>query len=208
MIQENSSTYPDNPLISFFPWRNRTCEEVQRRVKIVRQLMTLVVFKLKSNCSDFRYESNGIFVLGVGFFFLQTNFDFLTSHFWRNFFISFKRYCCPELKFEKIFHLWSFFVKLWGFKDCHFDQLGTINARDISRYSRVSGELIRLRNRSKLVERSLFAIIDLLQGAKSILLCSIWRVGGWFLFLKNSNFRKKNFIIFFSFNFLNVITAP
>ena len=26
------------------------------------------------------YESNGIFVLGVGFF-LQTNFDFLTSHF-------------------------------------------------------------------------------------------------------------------------------
>ena len=36
-------------------------------------------------CSDFRYESNGIFVLGVGFF-LQTNFDFLTSHFWRNFF--------------------------------------------------------------------------------------------------------------------------
>ena len=57
-----------------------------------------------SFCSDFRNESNGIFVLGVGFF-LQTNFDFLTSHFWRNFFISFKRYCCPELKFEKIFHL-------------------------------------------------------------------------------------------------------
>ena len=35
----------------------------------------------KSYCSDFRYESNGIFVLGVGFFFLQTYFDFLTSHF-------------------------------------------------------------------------------------------------------------------------------
>ena len=34
----------------------------------------------------------------------------------------------------------------------------------------VSGELFRLRNRSKLVERSLFAITDLLQGAKSILL--------------------------------------
>ena len=46
----------------------------------------------------------------------------------------------------------------------------TINARYISRYKRVSGELIRFRNRSKLVERSLFAIIDLLQGAKSILL--------------------------------------
>ena len=40
-----------------------------------------------------------------GFFFLQTNFDFLTSHFLRNFFISFKRYCCAELEFEKIFHL-------------------------------------------------------------------------------------------------------
>ena len=74
---------------------------------------------------------------GGFFFFLQTNFDFLTSHFWRNFFISFKRYCCPELKFEKIFHLWLFFVKLWGFKDCHFahfDQFGTINARYNSRY--------------------------------------------------------------------------
>ena len=29
--------------------------------------------------SDFRYESNGIFVLVVGFF-IQTNSDFLTSH--------------------------------------------------------------------------------------------------------------------------------
>ena len=74
---------------------------------------------------------------GWVFFFLQTNFDFLTSHFWRKFFISFESYCCPELKFEKIFHLWSFFVKLWGFKDCHFghfDQFGTINARYVSRY--------------------------------------------------------------------------
>ena len=47
-------------------------------------------------CSDFRYESNGIFVLGVGFFFLQTNFDFLTSLFWRIFFVSFEKYCSPE----------------------------------------------------------------------------------------------------------------
>ena len=37
-------------------------------------------FWLPACCSDFRYESNGIFVHGVGFF-LQTNFDFLTSHF-------------------------------------------------------------------------------------------------------------------------------
>ena len=132
-------------------------------------------------CSDFWYESNGIFVLGVGCFFLQTNFDFLTSHFWRNFFISFKRYCCSELKFEKIFHLWSFFVELWGFKDCHFghfEQFGTINARYNSRYKRVSGDLIRLIKRSKLVERSSFAIIDLLQGTKSLFLYFIWRVGG------------------------------
>ena len=84
------------------------------------------------NCSDFCKESNGIFVLGW-FFFLQRNFDFLNSHFWRNFFISFKKYCCPELKFENIFYLWSFFVKLWEFKDCHFGQFGTINARYISR---------------------------------------------------------------------------
>ena len=27
------------------------------------------------------FENNGIFVLLVGFFFLQTNFDFLTNHF-------------------------------------------------------------------------------------------------------------------------------
>ena len=32
-------------------------------------------------CSDFRNESNGIFLLGVGVFFLQTNFDLLTCHF-------------------------------------------------------------------------------------------------------------------------------
>ena len=58
-------------------------------------------------CSDFLNESYEIFVLGVVFF-LPTNFDFLTSPFWRNFVISFKMYCSPELKFEKIFHLWSF----------------------------------------------------------------------------------------------------
>ena len=85
-------------------------------------------------CSDFRYERMGIFMLGVGFFFLQTNFDFLTSRFWQNFFISFERYCCLELKFEKIFNLWTFFVKLWGFKDCRYALFGTINARYISSY--------------------------------------------------------------------------
>ena len=76
-----------------------------------------------------------------------------------------------------------FFRKVMGFKDSHFghfDQFKTINARYNSRYERVSGDLIRLRNRSKLVERSLFAIIDLLQRAKSIVLYFIWRVWGLF----------------------------
>ena len=90
--------------------------------------------KSKDNyCSHFRNESDGLFVLGW-FFFLQTNFNFLTSRFWRNFFTSFKSYEWSKLKFEKIFHLWSFFVELWGVKDCDFGQIGTINARYVSRY--------------------------------------------------------------------------
>ena len=56
-------------------------------------------------CSDFRYESDGIFVLGVGFFFFRQISTFYLAIFDRIFFISFKRYCCPKLKFEKIFHL-------------------------------------------------------------------------------------------------------
>ena len=67
--------------------------------------------------------------------------------------------------------------------------------------------MIRLRNRSKLVERSLFAINGLLQGAKSILLYFIWRVG--------DDFQKKIqileiffFILFYFIEFFNVITAP
>ena len=105
-------------------------------------------------CSDFRYESYEIFVLGVGFFFFRQISTFQLAIFDGTFFISFERYCCPELKFEKIFYLWSFFVMLRGFKDCHFCQFGTVNARYISRYSRVSVELIRLRNRSKLVKEA------------------------------------------------------
>ena len=58
-----------------------------------------------SFCSDFRYESNGIFVLGVGFFFFRQISTFYLAIFDGIFFISFGRYCCPELKFEKIFHL-------------------------------------------------------------------------------------------------------
>ena len=120
-------------------------------------------------CSDFRNESYGIFVLGWSSF-LQKIFDFLTSRFWRNLLISFKKYCCLEIEYEKIFHLWLFFVMLRGFKYCYFGQFGTINARCILRYERVSGDLIRHRNCSKLVERSLFSRLELLLGAKSITL--------------------------------------
>ena len=58
-----------------------------------------------------------------------------------------------------------------------------------------------------MVERRLFAIIDLLQGAKSIVLSFVWRVGGWFSQKKkHSNFRKKIFILFFlTSNFLMLL---
>ena len=39
---------------------------------------------------------------------------------------------------------------------------------------------MRVRNRSKLVEIGLFAVIDLIQGARFILLYFIWRVGADF----------------------------
>ena len=84
-------------------------------------------------------------------------------------------HCCPEPKFETMFHERSFFVKLWGFEGCLFGQFGTINARYITRD--VSGDLSGLRNCTKLVEGSLFVIIDLLLGAKFITLYFIWRVG-------------------------------
>ena len=45
-------------------------------------------------------------------------------------------------------------------------------------FALLSGDLIRQKNRSKLVEGSLFAIIDLLLGTKFITLYLIWRVGG------------------------------
>ena len=62
-----------------------------------------------------------------------------------------------------------------------------IDTRYISRYLRVSGDLIRLKNRSKLAERSFFAIIDLFLGKKSITLYFMWRVVGKFS-QKLSNF--------------------
>ena len=50
------------------------------------QFLSILSCSREFYCSDFRYESNGIFVLGVGFFFFRQILDFLTSHFSRNFF--------------------------------------------------------------------------------------------------------------------------
>ena len=49
-------------------------------------------------------------------FFLQTTFDFLTSHFWQYLFISFESYCCPKLKFEKNFTHHDFLYSYGGLK--------------------------------------------------------------------------------------------
>ena len=74
-------------------------------------------------------KSDGVFVLGW-FFLLQTNFDFITSSFWRNYFIALEKYCCFELEFLKnIFRLWSFFVNYVGLKIVNLGQL----ARDLFR---------------------------------------------------------------------------
>ena len=59
-----------------------------------------------------------------------------------------------------------------------------------------SGDLIHLRNRSKLVQGSLYAIIDLLIGAKSITLYLIWRLGACF-HKKRSSFKKEEFNLYF-----------
>ena len=53
------------------------------------------------------------------------------------------------------------FVKLWGFEYCHFGQFWT------------SFALLTRTSRSKLIKRSLIALIDLILGAKSITLCFI-----------------------------------
>ena len=75
-----------------------------------------------------------------------------------------------------------------GYKNCHFGQFGTINERYILRFQRISGDLSRLRNLSKLIEGSLFAVIDLLLGAKFLNLYFIWRVGDDFD--KKAQFKK------------------
>ena len=79
--------------------------------------------KIGFELTDFCNKSSGIFVLFFSLFFSSDNFDFLTSHFWRDFFMSFKNYCCLELKFEKIFYLWSFSQSYMGLKIANLEQL-------------------------------------------------------------------------------------
>ena len=65
--------------------------------------------------------------------------------------------------------------------------------------------IIRLKNHSKLVEGSLFAIIDLLLGAKFISLYFIRRAGGYHFHKKISNWKKKKSFSFTTFNFFTLL---
>ena len=69
---------------------------------------------------------------------------------------------------------------------------------------RAINELIRLRNRSKLVQGILYAIIDLLIGAKSGTLYFIWRVGDTFFY--KIQFKIKTYFILLRLFFFHVIT--
>ena len=119
-------------------WKVQRRSEIEKGERYISSIGRILLRCEQYNCSDFWYESNGIFVPGVDFF-SSDKFRLFNKPFLTEFFISFERYYWHELKFEKIFYLWSFFVKLWGFKDCYFGQSGTINAGYISRYKRVSG---------------------------------------------------------------------
>ena len=76
-------------------------------------------------CSDFRYESNGIFVLGVGFF-LQTNFDYLTSQFKRDFSNHSKGIVILSLNLQKYFTCNYFLLSYGGLKVALLAYLGQL----------------------------------------------------------------------------------
>ena len=78
-------------------------------------------------CSNFRRKCRNI--CARVFCFLQTSFDFLTSFFDRSFQYHSISSVAVGSNLKKIFHLWSCFVKLWGFKECQIGSFGTINAR-------------------------------------------------------------------------------
>ena len=76
-----------------------------------------LVFELGPKLVTHNVASNGTIVLVVGFFFFRQTLTFQLAIFDWIFKISFKRYCCPELKFEKIFYLWYLFRKVpWTLK--------------------------------------------------------------------------------------------
>ena len=68
-----------------------------------------------------------------GWFFFQTNFDFLTSLFWQNYYTIQKLLLSCAQIWKNISPL-IFFRKVRRFKDCHFGQFGTNNARYVPRY--------------------------------------------------------------------------
>ena len=109
-------------------WTNARSNQIQIELKPAKLSFNYLLFVPTFDTKVTEYLCSG------GFFFSSDKFRLLKKPFLTDFSTSFERHCCPELKFEKIFHLWSFFVKLRGFKDCHFGQFGTINARYISRY--------------------------------------------------------------------------
>ena len=77
-------------------------------------------------CSDFRCESNGIFVLGVGFFFFRQISIFYLANFDGFFLYHSKSIVVLGLNLKNYFTCDHFLVKLWGFKIsilANFEQL-------------------------------------------------------------------------------------
>ena len=85
------------------------------------------------------------------------------------------------------------FWKVMGFIYYHFGHFGTIYAQLISRFLRVSGNLIRLRNCSKLVKGSLVAMMICYQ-ERNLSLCVFYGVF-WDGFHKKSRIKNCFFFI-------------
>ena len=94
-------------------------------------MVALVINSIIIIVVTFDTKVTEIFVLGVGFF-LQTSFDFLTSHVDEFFNILQKFLLFWDWTWKVISPVITL-VTLCGFKDCHFGQFGTFNVRYISR---------------------------------------------------------------------------
>ena len=97
---------------------------------VCENIFILIILSLAQPKVDFiilTFEEQDGIICARLFFFHKTNFDFLNINFWHFLYYS-KSIVVLGSKFwkKKTFHLWSFFVKLWGFKHC---QCGTINTR-------------------------------------------------------------------------------